>query len=115
MKFKRAVDPPALDSLPCLSTRQLLGLRDRLLRLPESEKVSDLESGEIDPALLNFKDDPLWARLHQALKAELATREHMPTGAEKASRRTAQAQRGDHGRKDLPRPEKKSRGNARKG
>lgn len=70
------------DELAKLTTKQLLSLRDRLLRCEDSLAKSDVEpsavSSEIDPATIRFKDDPRWTKLYNAVKAELSTREHVP-------------------------------------
>ena len=70
------------DKLTRLTTKQLLSLRDRLLRCEDSLAKSDVEpaavSSEIDPATIRFKDDPRWSNLYNAVKAELSTREHVP-------------------------------------
>ncbi len=69
------------DKLTKLTTKQLLSLRDRLLRCEDSLATSDVEpaavSSEIDPATIRFKDDPRWTNLYNAVKAELSTREHV--------------------------------------
>ncbi|MEM6275245.1 MAG: hypothetical protein AAF735_08405 [Myxococcota bacterium] len=31
----------------------------------------------LDPELIYFKEDPRWVALHEALKSELASREHV--------------------------------------
>ena len=70
------------DKLAKLTTKQLLFLRDRLLRCEDSLAKSDVEpaavSSEIEPATIRFKDDARWTKLYNAVKAELSTREHVP-------------------------------------
>jgi hypothetical protein len=72
------VKPVAPAALAAMPTRQLLALRDKLLACEESLAASDAEPHEVDPATIRFKDDPRWAPLHAAVKAELGTREHVP-------------------------------------
>ena len=87
------VSPVAVGDLARMVTKQLLGLRDRLLACEESFAHSDATPDEIDPAKIRFKDDPRWAALYAAVKAELATREHVPGGAERRAARQQRARR----------------------
>ena len=86
-----------------MPTKQLLGIRDGLLRLEESLADSDMEPAEILPGRVYFKDDPIWLQLHAAVTAELSMREHLPTAAERAARRSRPAPRPHH---HPPRPRK---------
>ncbi len=95
------VSPVTTEDLARMVTRQLLALRDPLLACEESRARSDATPGEIDPASIRFKDDPRWAALHAAVKAELDTREHVPGGAE---RRAARQQRARRAKTRRPRP-----------
>ena len=76
----KVVAPAALTKL---TTKRLLALRNRLLACEESFADSDVlpddAASEIDPASIRFKDDPRWALLFNAVKAELSTREHAST------------------------------------
>jgi len=84
-----------------LATNQLLGLRDRLLACEDSPAHSDVTPAEaasaIDPTTIRFKDDLRWIVLYEAVKAELATREHVPGRDERRSDRQqrARAAKGD--------------------
>jgi hypothetical protein len=79
-----------LDDLSARPTRQLLALRDRLLRCEASLAASDVRPAdaarEIDPDTIRFKDDPRWTAMYEAVKAELATREHVARPAERRAR-----------------------------
>ena len=78
------ITPVALDVLPSWPTRRLLGLRDKLLRCESSLEASDVQNaGEVDPAVIRFKDDPRWGELDEAALRLLSTREHVPGGDER--------------------------------
>ena len=85
----RRLEPIPVEKLANMDTKQLLGLRDRLLRLEESPDASDMYPDEIDPDVIQFESDPRWASIYAALKAVLAGREHVPGGEERAARRRA--------------------------
>ncbi len=93
------VQPIPLGDLASYNTKQLLGPRDRLLACEDSLAASDImpedAETEVDPSTIRFKDDPRWSALYEAVKAELATGEHVPGGdARKAKRHeAAKAQR----------------------
>ena len=95
------VVPVPVAELPKLATKQLLALRDRLLACEESMQRSDASLDEIDPATIRFKDDPRWVVLYDAVKTELATREHVPGGDE---RRAVRKQRARSRPDRAPRP-----------
>jgi hypothetical protein len=103
-KYKRELQPLPCATLSALTARQLLGLRNRLLRLEDSAKSSDRHAAEMDPRLIQFKSDPRWSEAYDAVRAELSKREHLPKGPERITRRKAQAQPGSHGRKDRREP-----------
>ena len=100
-RYMRELQPVPLVGLKALTTRQLMGLRGRLLRVEESPDASDRLAHEIDPALIQFKSDPRWPVTYQAVLGELGKREHLPNGPERLAQRQAQARR-RHGRKDRP-------------
>lgn len=89
------VKPESLDQLENFATKQLLGLRDRLLAcessLAESDPLPQDVETEIDPSRIRFKDDPRWVDLYQAVKAELSTREHVDGGDQRRAIRKEQA------------------------
>ena len=87
------------DKLAKLKTKQLLALRDRLLRCDESLAWSDAEPSEIDPATIQFKDDPRWVSLYHAVKAVLSTRERVARPSERRDQRKARMQSGTRRRK----------------
>jgi hypothetical protein len=80
------ISPIALETLADMPTKQLLGLRDRLLACEESLQASDADASEIDVATIRFKDDPRWVALYNAVKATLATREHVPGGDQRRAK-----------------------------
>jgi hypothetical protein len=70
----------------------LLARRRRLLRCEESRSASDASPDELARAEgILFKDTPEWIIAYAELKQLLATREHVPKGAEVRSARTARA------------------------
>ena len=76
---------PVLDPavLALMRTRELLGRRRRLLRSVESANLSDASPEELAQATgILFKDTPEWKTAYLQLKQVLATREHIPQGAE---------------------------------
>jgi hypothetical protein len=72
------VTPVAPDALSSMPTRALLALRNRMLACEESLAASDATPDELDPDVIRFKDDPRWKPSYDAVKAVLATREHVP-------------------------------------
>ena len=77
--MSRAVKAIAEEQLVTLTTQRLLAYRDRLLGLEDSAETSDLDPAELaalDRSLLHFKTDPRWGDLYDAVKRELARREH---------------------------------------
>jgi hypothetical protein len=98
------VRPVDIDRLRDLGTRELLGLLRRLRACEESIEVSDATPGEVDPAIIRFKNDPRWLQLDRAVRAVLATREHVPGGKERAAARVkrTKAQRTNERRAGRP-------------
>jgi len=81
--------PVSLDELAALPTARLLALRDRLLACVDSLAASDLTADEVDVTTIQFKDDPRWTVLYDAVKAVLSTREHVRRPAERRVERDA--------------------------
>lgn len=78
--------------LELFSTRQLLARLRRLQQCEESLAFSDRQSADI-PGYIEFKQSADWIAAHRQLRQILSNREHIPTGAELAQRRTARAHR----------------------
>lgn len=77
--------PKALGSLP---TKQLLGRLRSLQQCEESEARSDRTPEEVAVSKgIVFKNTAEWQQAYADLKAVLATREHIPTAAERATTR----------------------------
>jgi hypothetical protein len=80
------VTPIPIAELPQWSTDALLRLRSKLLACENSHTESDVYSEDVDreigPSKIRFKDDPRWNEIYTAVKAELAKREHVPSGGE---------------------------------
>lgn len=83
--------PEALLSMP---TKHLLGRLNSLQRCEEAAAFSDRNSEEfpVGEEIL-FKDTPEWQRAYGDLKEVLATREHVPTAAERAKSRLERGKR----------------------
>ena len=71
-----------------MPTKQLLGRLRSLQQCEESAALSDLTPEEV-PANedILFKNTAQWQRAYSGLKAVLATREHIPSAAERANAR----------------------------
>lgn len=93
--------PISLGEISKLTTKRLLAYLDRLRACEESVTHSDIGSfvpdpedpnsivhhvsqsdidREVDPNTIRFKTDPRWIELYEAIKAELANREHVSRG-----------------------------------
>ena len=84
--------PP--ESLLSMATKQLLGRLHSLQRCEEAAAFSHLSREEITASEgILFKDSAEWQRAYADLKAVLATREHIPTAAERATARQDRAKR----------------------
>ena len=69
-----------------MRTKQLLTRLERLHQCEEGVELSDFQSAEELAAVSDkivFKKSQLWKDAYRDLKAILATREHLPRGAEK--------------------------------
>lgn len=78
-----------------MHTGTLLRRRTALLKCEESFAVSDRYGYELPPnpdetGYVEFKDQPQWRYAYEDVKEVLATREHIPTGQEKKSKRIKQ-------------------------
>src|SRR4051794_29919485 len=81
------------ESLSKLPTRQLLGRLRRLHECEESAAVSDLTPDEIAASKgILFKNSPDWQVAYQGLKRVTASREHVPSAAERATKRKQRGQ-----------------------
>ena len=90
---RRLIFSLAKESLLKMPTKQLLGRLRALQRCEESAALSDLTADEIAARTgILFKDSAEWRDAYSHLKAVLATREHLPTAAERI--RTRQERRG---------------------
>jgi hypothetical protein len=82
-------DPSALEGM---HTGSLLSRLESLQKCEESFDHSDRVGmpGAPDPAqtgFIEFKNTSAWAKAYEDLKKILATREHLPTAAEREARR----------------------------
>ena len=98
------VKPIPIDKIPTMETKRLLAYLNKLRACEESVADSDIGSihtnpenpgmvihrvvpedieREVNPNTIRFKDDPRWIELYEAIKLELANREHVPGGGEK--------------------------------
>ena len=83
--------PEALASMP---TKQLLGRLHSLQRCEESAALSDRTPEEVAASEgILFKGTTEWQRAYDDLKTVLATREHVPSAAERAQARQQRATR----------------------
>jgi hypothetical protein len=102
---RRLIPVLAPDSLAIMPTKQLLG---RLLSLQQCEKTAALSDRILGEATASegilFKNTVEWQRAYADLKAVLATREHVPTAAERAKARQQRGTRKSNKRAGRPRP-----------
>ena len=90
----RAVPEMERAELEGLVTKQLLARLRRLQACEESRALSDMTVEEVRAVQgILFKDTPEWKRAHKSVKEVLATREHVPGGAERKQIRQARAKR----------------------
>ncbi len=83
--------PPG--SLVKMPTKQLLGRLRALQKCEESAAISDLTAEEIAASKgILFKDSAAWRVAHGHLKTVLATREHVPSAAERTKTRRERGQ-----------------------
>ena len=89
---RRVIAILARESLLSMPTKQLLVRLRSLQCCEESAAVSDSAPGDgaAGQGIL-FKNTPEWRRAHAELKALLATREHVPSAAERAAARHRRA------------------------
>ena len=91
---RRLIPFLALEILAGMPTKQLLGRLHSLQRCEESAAHSDRTPEEIAASeSILFKDTAEWQRAYADLKAALATREHVPSAAERAQARQQRATR----------------------
>jgi hypothetical protein len=83
----------AREALEAMSTPALLGRLERLRRCEDDPSQSDCEPTEVPAGLIVFKSDAAWQRAHAELKEVLATRGHVPGGAERIEARRARTER----------------------
>ena len=85
-----------------MPTKQLLGRLQALHECEESSQFSDLTAGEIAASNgILFKNSAEWQMAYENLKTILATREHVPSAAERAKNRSLRG-RLKSGRKSNP-------------
>ena len=83
----------AEEALQKMPTKQLVGRLQTLHRCEESAALSDLTAEEIlTKEGIVFKKSAEWREAHGQLKAVLATREHIPSAAERTRTRRECAQ-----------------------
>lgn len=88
-RFIPLLRPEALLKMP---TKQLLGRLRALHRCEESSALSDLSAGEIASKGILFKNSVEWQVAYDQLKAIIATREHVPSAAERTKKRKERGQ-----------------------
>jgi hypothetical protein len=92
---RRLIPVLAPESLASMPTKQLLG---RLLSLQQCEgaaTLSDRSPGEAPTSKgILLKDTAEWQKAYADLKAVIATREHLPSAAERTKRRQERGQLG---------------------
>ncbi len=93
---------PILDItvLSTRSTKALLGRVRRLQECEESPDASDMDADELARVKgILFKNTPEWATAYADLKQLLATREHVPKGAETRADRAKAGRSVEHRRR----------------
>ena len=91
---RRLIPPLAPEALANMPTKQLLGRLRSLQRCEDSAALSDRAPEEIAASeSILFKGTGEWQRAYADLKAVLATREHVPSAAERAQTRQQRATR----------------------
>jgi hypothetical protein len=99
---RRLIPILAPKSLLKMPTKQLLGRLRALHRCEEASAFSDLTAGEIAAGKgILFKNSAEWQDAYKHLKAILATREHLPSAAERTRNRKERG-RLKSGRKSNP-------------
>lgn len=110
---RRLIPILAQESLLKMPTKQLLGRLSALHKCEESAAFSDLTAEEIEASQgILFKNSSEWKVAYDHLKAILATREHVPSAAERTLRRKERG-RLKLGKKSNP-PMQQARANRRK-
>ncbi len=91
---RRLIPVLAAKSLTSMPTKQLLGRPLSLQQCEESAALSERTSGEAAASeSFLFKSAAEWQKAYADVKAELATRERLPSGAERAKARQQRATR----------------------
>jgi hypothetical protein len=91
---RRLIPVLARKALASMPTKQLLGRLHSLQQCEESAALSDRTPEEIAVSEgILFKNTTEWQRAYAALKAALATREHVPSAAERTQARQQRARR----------------------
>jgi hypothetical protein len=81
--MKRSLPILDLELVSSMQTKALLGRLARLQQCEASASLSDATPQELAGSTgIHFKDTPEWRTAHEELKQVLATREHVPGGAE---------------------------------
>jgi hypothetical protein len=90
--MKTGVPIPDITALATQPTKVLLGRLRRLQECEESAVASDADADELALVQgIRFKNTPEWAMAYADLKLLLATREHVPKGAETRAARIDRA------------------------
>ena len=84
---RRLIPNMAPELLVSMPTKQLLGRLHALQRCEESAALSDQTNDGAPTAGIIFKNTAEWLKAYADLKAVLATREHVPSAAQRAETR----------------------------
>ena len=91
---RRLIPPLTPEDLASMPTKQLLGRLRSLQRCEESAALSDRTPEDIAASEgILFNGSAEWQRAYADLKAVLATREHVPSAAERVQARHQRATR----------------------
>ena len=100
MKRRRNIPVLSRAELEALPTKALLGRLKRLYECEQQPAATDLDPEELAAVEakggISFKSEPQWRDAFKDVKTVLATREPVPTPAE----RRAEPRRERHGRRD---------------
>jgi hypothetical protein len=97
---RKLLYPLEPNDLKAMHTGSLLARLEQFRRCEESIETSDMATDEVPEGRIIFKQSSEWLRANHDVKAELATREHIDGGEERAAKRNLQTRRSNHGRRN---------------
>jgi hypothetical protein len=97
---QKPILPLTRDELEAMHTGSLLQRLKQLHECEESFELSDMYPEEVPEGQIVFKSSEEWKHAYQEVKAVLASREHVPGGAERAARRRRSGRSRARGRRD---------------